>query len=60
MNEMLYQQFMEETIKEGTVHEALACVGVEGILHEFESWVKARFTLVADNELAVDWATPRQ
>ncbi len=45
MGELLYQQFMEETIHDGKVHEALACVGVEGILQEFEAWIKARFTI---------------
>jgi len=45
MGELLYQKFMEETIHDGKVHEALACVGVEGILHEFEAWIKARFII---------------
>lgn len=51
MSELLYQKFMEETIHDGKVHEALACVGVEGILQEFELWITNRFTLVSNEDI---------
>lgn len=42
MGDRLYLQFIDERIKDGELMKALVHVGVEGILAEFESWLKAR------------------